>query len=126
MSDESQGAPGAPVAKPTAAQGQDATSAAQILALAKEIQALKERVSVLENEMSQLTTEVTGVGFYEHANVLWKAKRDGTGFEQLPYCPDCKVSFVDRAKIKLTCPECHQEAPFKPFKLQSVRDKLPK
>ena len=105
---------------------QDATSAAQIVALAKEIQALKERVSTLEHEMSQLKTEVTGVGFYEHANVLWKSKPDGTGFEQLPYCPNCLVPFIDRAKIKLSCPECNQEAPFKPFKLQQVRDKLPK
>ena len=109
-----------------AAPTQDATSAAQILALAKEIQALKERVTMLEDVVVELKTEVSGLGFYEHANVLWKPKVDGTGFEQLPYCPECEVAFVDRAKIKLTCPQCHKEAPFKPFKLQQVRDKLPK
>lgn len=120
MPDPGQPAPATNGAAAGAARGNVA-----VTKLLADIEDLKKRVAELEEVVGELINRVTGVYFVEHAGVLFK-KRPKGGYEALPYCPACKVEYVDVEKIKFQCPQCKGEAPFKPFRLGATMDKLPK
>ena len=102
-----------------------ARSNVTVAKLLADIDDLQTRVARLEHTVSDLVQEISGVSFVEHAGVLFKRRKTG-GYEPLPYCPECQVAMVDLEKIKLQCPSCRAEAPFKPYRLKATMDQLPR
>lgn len=70
--------------------------------LIEENTALATKVSRLEIENGQLRAQLqnsqpTTSGFHSALGVLWK--RDGKGFERVPYCPKCKTIMLGQPPL---------------------------
>ncbi len=101
------------------AKEQYATLEKRVTELTKELETVKGYNEVLREKILKVSVPNEFVG---HNGVLWR--RSGTGFEQAPYCPNCKTAMFDfppGARMFWNCSRCQMTIGWHP----APKDTLP-
>ncbi|MFA6716993.1 MAG: hypothetical protein WCS27_16555 [Victivallaceae bacterium] len=92
----------------------------------KEIDELRKKLTQSEKErehlLKQLTEQSETKQFVEYLGAYFKKNHKGE-FEQVVYCPKCKLSTFDAINA-FNCPECHWRSPFESYELPKIIKEL--